>query len=414
MIKKLLTSRFGQINPESIEEYIANKGYEALKKAVAMKPEAIVEEVKISGLKGRGGAGFPMGIKMDAVFKAVGSPKYIICNADEGEPGNFKDRYLMEKDPHQLIEGMVISAYTVGAEKGYIFIRGEYHNATRILENALDQARRNGFLGDNILDSGFDFEIDVHKGAGSYVCGEEFALLACLEGRSGRSDYKPPFPTTNGLFDKPTLLNNVETLSNISHIVLDGGEAYAKIGTDFSKGTKLISLCGHVKNPGLYEVPFGMTLRQIINELGGGVDGKEIKMVQLAGASGPCIPNDMLDFKLDYKVMAEQGLSFGSGSIIVLNETIDILDILKRIMEFFRHESCGKCTPCREGIIQTQILLDRFIQGKATQKDLDLLEVLIDTISVSAICGLGQAAPTAIMTALKYFRSEFKLSEDIA
>lgn len=411
MMKTLLTSRFDKINPESIEDYMASNGYTALKKAMAMKQEAVIEEVKISGLKGRGGAGFPMGIKMDAVLKAAGSPKYVICNADEGEPGNFKDRYLMEKDPHQLIEGMVISAYAVGAEKGYIFIRGEYHNAAGILENALEQARRNGFLGDNILNSGFDFEIDVHKGAGSYVCGEEFALLACLEGRSGRSDYKPPFPTTNGLFDKPTLLNNVETLSNLPHIVNDGGEAYAQIGTEFSKGTKLVSLCGHVKKPGLYEVPFGVTLRSIIDELGGGVDGKSIKMVQLAGASGPCIPESMLDLPLDYKVMAENGLSFGSASIIVLNETVDILDILKRIMEFFRHESCGKCTPCREGITQTQILLNRFIDGTATQKDLDLLEVLIDTISISAICGLGQAAPTAIMTALKYFRDEFKLSE---
>lgn len=411
MIKKLLTSKFGKIDPESIEDYINSNGYKALERAINMEPSAIIDETKSSGLMGRGGAGFPMGIKMQAVQKSIGSPKYVICNADEGEPGNFKDRYLMENDPHQLIEGMIISAYTVGANKGYIFIRGEYKRAAKLLTNALDQAKVRGYLGDNILDSGFNFEIEIHNGAGSYVCGEEFALLACLEGKSGRSDYKPPFPTTNGLFDKPTLLNNVETLANIPNIVLNGGKAFAEIGTESSKGTKLISLCGHVNNPGLYEVPFGVTFRDIIDELGGGVPGgKSIKMVQLAGASGPCIPESMLDLKLDYAEMSDHGLSFGSGAIIVMNEDVNILDILKRILEFFRRESCGKCTPCREGITQTQILLDRFIEGRATQKDLVLLEILIDTISVSSICGLGQAAPTSIITALKYFRSEFKVS----
>lgn len=411
MIKKLLTSRFGQINPESIEDYINSNGYEALKKAMNMDPNAIIDEMKTSQLKGRGGAGFPTGIKMDAVKNAVGSPKYVVCNADEGEPGNFKDRYLMEKDPHQLIEGIIISAFAVDAKQGYIFIRGEYKNAAKILENALEQARVKGFLGENILDTEFNFDIEIHEGAGSYVCGEEFSLLSSLEGKYGRSDYKPPFPTTNGLFDKPTLLNNVETLSNVAYIILNGGKAYAEIGTESSKGTKLICLSGHINNPGLYEVPFGVTLRQIIDELGGGVSGNKIKMVQLAGASGPCITESMLDLKLDYKEIASKGLSFGSGAIIVMNETIDVLDILKRTLEFFRYESCGKCTPCREGIIQTQILLDRFIDGNALQKDLDLLEVLIDTISISSICGLGQAAPTSIITALKYFRSEFSISE---
>ncbi len=412
MIKTYLTSRFDNINPESIDEYINSNGYTAVRKALKMNADEIINEVKDSQLKGRGGAGFPMGIKMEAVQKAIATPRYVICNADEGEPGNFKDRYLMEKDPHQIIEGMIICAYATGASHGYIFIRGEYKKSMRILEVALNQARQKGFLGDNILDTGFNFDIEIHKGAGSYVCGEEFALLASLEGKSGRSDYKPPFPTTNGLYDKPTLLNNVETLANIPHIITDGGKAYAAMGTDSSKGTKLISLCGHVNNPGLYEVEFGVTLRQIIDELGGGVKGSEkIKMVQLAGASGPLIPDEMLDLEVDYKAIADKGLSFGSGSIIVLNETVDVLDILARTLEFFRHESCGKCTPCREGLVQTQILLDRFIQGKATQKDLDLLEVLIDTISVSSICGLGQAAPTSIMTALKYFRSEFSISE---
>ena len=410
MEKKILTQRFGKIDPLSIDDYIKSGGYEALKKAVDMSDSHVIREMKISELKGRGGAGFPMGLKMDAVSSAIGEPKYVICNADEGEPGNFKDRYLMENDPHQLIEGMVIAGITVGAKQGYIFIRGEYKKAAHTLYTALEMARQKGFLGENILDSGKSFDIDMHMGAGSYVCGEEFALLASLEGRMGRSDYKPPFPTTNGLYDKPTLLNNVETLSNIPYIVMNGGVEYAKLGTESSRGTKLISLCGHVNKPGLYEAEFGMTFRQIIDEFGGGVKGKKIKMVQLAGASGPLIPENMLDLKLDYKEAADKGLSFGSAAVIVMNETVDTLDILRRILEFFRRESCGKCTPCREGLIQTQILLDRFIDGKAVQKDLDLLEVLIDTISVSSICGLGQAAPTSIKTALKYFRDAFKVN----
>lgn len=413
MEKKILTNRFGKINPLSIDDYIKSGGYEALKKALSIGGEEVISQVKISGLKGRGGAGFPMGIKMEAVKGALGEPKYIICNADEGEPGNFKDRYLMENDPHQLIEGIVICALSVGAAQGYIFIRGEYKNALKILETALSQARSKGFLGENILDSGKNFDIDIRRGAGSYVCGEEFALLASLEGRMGRSDYKPPFPTTQGLYDKPTLLNNVETLSNIPYIIANGGAEFAKLGTEFSKGTKLISLCGHVNNPGLYEVEFGVTFRDIINELGGGVKGKEIKMVQLAGASGPLIPESMLDLRLDYKLAAAEGLSFGSAAVIVMNETVDTLDILSRILEFFRHESCGKCTPCREGLLQTQILLDRFIEDRASQKDLDLLKVLIDTISISSICGLGQAAPTSIKTAIKYFGDVFKVSQAI-
>ena len=411
MKKEILTQRFDKIDPMSLDDYIKHGGYKALEKAVAMSPGHIIKELKISELKGRGGAGFPLGLKMEAVNRAIGEPKYVICNADEGEPGNFKDRYLMEKDPHQLVEGMIISALATGAQQGYIFLRGEYINAGRILENALEQARSKGYLGENILDSGVNFDIDIHHGAGSYVCGEEFALLAALEGRMGRSDYKPPFPTTNGLYDKPTLLNNVETLSNVPWIVKNSGAKYAKLGTESSKGTKLISLCGHVNKPGLYEVEFGTTFREIIDGLGGGVAGSEIKMVQLAGASGPLIPPGMLDMKLDYKEAAEVGLSFGSGAIIVMNETVDTLDILKRILEFFRHESCGKCTPCREGLIQTQILLDRFIDGTAQQKDLDLLKVLIDTISVSSICGLGQAAPTSIKTALKYFGDAFKVTQ---
>ena len=407
--KKMLTARFGQINPGSLDDYISSGGYENLKKALTMTGDDIIAEVKASGLKGRGGAGFPTGLKMDSVKQALGEPKYIICNADEGEPGNFKDRLLMENDPHQILEGMIICAYATGTQYGYIFIRGEYIKSIKTMKAALEQARVAGYLGDNILDSGFDFDIEVHTGAGSYVCGEEFALLVSIEGKSGRATYKPPFPTTCGLYDKPTQINNVETFCNIPFIIGLGGNGYAGIGTESSKGTKLVCLSGNVSKPGLYEVPLGTSVRYIVEELGGGVpNNRAIKMVQLGGASGPVIPETMLDVKLDFNEMREKGLNFGSGAIIVMDERIRVLDILKRIVEFFHHESCGKCTPCREGLTQMLILLDRFIEGTATQQDLTLLDVLIETMGQASICGLGQAAPTAVMKVLEYFPEEFQ------
>lgn len=408
LTKKLLTKRFGLINPESINDYITHDGYSTLEKSLRLTGVDIIGEIKLSGLMGRGGAAFPTGLKMEAVLKAAGSPKYIICNADEGEPGNFKDRYLMENDPHQLIEGIIISAYATGINHGYIFIRGEYIKAIDIMKKALEQARIRGFLGDNILDTGFNFDMEVYTGAGSYVCGEEFALLVTIEGKQGRATYKPPFPTTSGLYNKPTQINNVETFCNIPHILNMGGKEFSKIGTETSKGTKLICLSGNIINPGLYEVPLGTSVRDIIENLGGGIPGnREIKMVQLGGASGPVIPESMLDIKLDAKEMAKNNLSFGSGAIIVMDERINVLDILKRIIEFFHHESCGKCTPCREGLTQLLILLDRFIEGTAVVDDLTLLEILIDTISQASLCGLGQAAPTAVTKVLEYFREEF-------
>ena len=408
IIKKVLTARFGMIDPDSIDDYIAQGGYTALANALKMPPKKIIEEIKISGLKGRGGAAFPTGLKMEAVREAEGLPKYLICNADEGEPGNFKDRYLMENDPHQLIEGIIISAYATGINSGYIFIRGEYVKSINMIETALEQARMKGYLGDNILDTGFDFDMEVLTGAGSYVCGEEFALLATIEGKPSRAAYKPPFPTTAGLYNKPTQINNVETFCNIPHILNMGGLEYSKIGTQSSKGTKLVCVSGNIKNPGLYEVPMGTSLRAIIEELGGGVpNNRGIKMVQLGGASGSIIPESMLDIPIDTKEMSKMNLSFGSGAIIVMDERVVVLDILKRIIEFFHHESCGKCTPCRDGLIQVLILIDRFIEGVATDDDLELLEVLIDTISQASICGLGQAAPTAVKAALEYFREAF-------
>ena len=405
---KLLTKNFDQIDPASIDDYIAAGGYSSLKKAIKMKDTDIIEEVKTAGLKGRGGAAFPTGLKMEAVKMAEGEPKYIVCNADEGEPGNFKDRYLMEKDPHQMIEGMVISAIATGIQFGYVFIRGEYVKAQEIVRKALEQARVKGFLGDNILDSGYNFDAEVYTGAGSYVCGEEFALLVTIEGKSGRATYKPPFPTTMGLYDKPTQINNVEKFCAIPSIIELGGEGFAKIGTESSKGTKLVCLSGNVKKPGLYEVPFGVSIRDIVYGLGGGIpNNRELKMVQLGGASGPVIPESMLDVKLDFEDMRKNDLNFGSGAVIVMDERIDVLDILKRIVQFFHHESCGKCTPCREGLVQLLIILDRFIEGTASTQDLELMKILMNTMGNSSICGLGQAAPTAVRKVLEYFPEEF-------
>ena len=404
---KMLTKRFGKIDPLSIDDYIKADGYKALEKAAAMSADNIIEEVKASKLKGRGGAGFPMGLKMQAVKEAQSDEKYIICNADEGEPGNFKDRYLMENDPHQLIEGMIISAFAVGAEKGFIFIRGEYNRSDYIMKTAVTAAKEKGYLGKNILGTGKNFEIEFYEGAGSYVCGEEFALMLCIEGNPGRSTYKPPFPTEVGLYDKPTQINNVESLCNIPHIILEGSFAFRKIGTSSSTGTKLISLSGHIRQPGLYEVPFGVTIRDIIENLGNGVSGGDIKMVQLGGASGSCIPKSMLGMKLDYDEMKQADLTFGSGAVIVMDEEVDVLDIVRNTLEFFYHESCGKCTPCREGIAHLLILLDRFITGVAEKKDLELLEALMETVSLTSVCGLGQAAPTSLKTTLRFFHTEY-------
>jgi NADH:ubiquinone oxidoreductase subunit F (NADH-binding) len=405
---KLISARCGVIDPESIDDYINANGYKALEKALQMKPNEIIEEVKVSGLKGRGGAGFPTGVKMEAVLNAEGYPKYMVCNADEGEPGNFKDRYLMENDPHQLIEGMIICAYAINIQKGYIYIRGEYNESIRILKKALRQAREKGFLGEGIMGGNLSFDIEIRSGAGSYICGEEFALIESIEGKAGRPRNKPPYPTTSGIYNKPTLINNVETLCNIPCIVEQGADRFRSIGTTGSSGTRLISLCGNVNNRGVYEVPFGVKLRSIIEELGGGVpEGRKIKMVQLGGASGPCIPESLLDLRLDYGELAAEGLSMGSGAVIVIDERFDVIDIVSRTMKFFRHESCGKCTPCREGIRQMLRILYRFGTATATEMDLKLLETLCNVMSATSFCGLGQAAPTAVQTTMKYFRNEY-------
>ncbi len=403
---KVVSKRFGVVDPQSIESYIKLDGYKALKKALTMNRAEIIDEIEKSKIRGRGGAGFPSHIKLRGLAAETGY-KYLVCNADEGEPGNFKDRFILENDPHQLIEGMIIAAYATGAFHGYIYIRGEYQKAIALAKNAIAQAQEKGFLGEQILGKDFNFTLEVRSGAGSYVCGEELAMLESIEGKPSKSRVKPPFPTQVGVFGRPTLINNVETLCNFNNIILNGAEEFAKIGTESSRGTKLISLSGNVKNRGIFEVPFGTTLKEAIFDLGQGVkDGRKIKMVQLGGASGPIIPGDMLDLTIDFDRLDEFGKT-GSGAIIVIDDRFDLFDILLNDMEFFMHESCGKCTPCREGHVQVVNIINKFKNNIATKEDLENLEILATVITDTSLCGLGQTSMTSILTTLKYFRDEY-------
>ncbi|MCF7931768.1 MAG: SLBB domain-containing protein [Acholeplasmataceae bacterium] len=404
----LVSRRFGKINPLSIDEYIGSDGYDSLKKALKMERTSVIEEVQKAYLRGRGGAGFPAAIKMMGLAKETNQDKFIICNADEGEPGNFKDRYLMENDPHQILEGMLIAAYATGGTKGFIYVRGEYQKSSSLLQWSIDEARKKGFLGQNILGSEFCFDIEVRSGAGSYVCGEEFALIESIEGNTGRTRVKPPFPTQVGVYGKPTLINNVETFSTIPLIIAMGGNAFAKIGTPSSTGTKLISLSGNVKNKGVYEIPFGVSIRDVIFKLGGGVEqNRKIKMVQLGGACGPLIPEYMLDMMIDFERFEEFESKTGAGAIIVIDERFDLFTILLKVVRFFEHESCGKCTPCREGHIQLANLIQKFIERKASMQDITSLESLARVIHQASLCGLGQTSPTAIISSLRYFRDDY-------
>lgn len=406
--KKLLTKRFDHVDPLSIDSAINLGAYETFKHAIKEERIDVIQAIEDSRIRGRGGAGFPAAVKLMALAKETSHPKYIVCNADEGEPGNFKDRYLMEKDPHQILEGILIAAYATGATKGYIYVRGEYTKAMNILRHAIKEATEKGLLGQSILKTAMDFSVEVRSGAGSYVCGEEFALLESLEGKAGRTRVKPPFPTSKGLFDKPTLINNVETFAAFPHIIKMGGKAYAKIGTTSSTGTKLISLSGNVKKPGVYEVPFGVPIRDVIEKLGGGVkDGRKLQMVQLGGACGPIIPEYLLDMVIDFERFEEFDSKTGAGAIIVIDDRFDLFTLLKRIGEFFNHESCGKCTPCREGNIHLIHTINKFIEMRATEKDLNSLESQARVMHQTALCGLGQTSPTAIISTLHYFRSRF-------
>jgi len=405
--RKELTKRFDVIDPLNIEEFVANDGYEILKKALKMAPEDIINEIQTSRLTGRGGAGFLTAIKMKSFAKEIGV-KYIICNADEGEPGNFKDRYMMEKDPHQIIEGMVISAYATGALKGYIYIRGEYQKAISIMRNTIKDARDNHYLGTHILDTNFSFDIEIRRGAGAYVCGEEFALIESIEGKPGRTRVKPPYPAEKGVFDHPTLINNVETFCNLPFILRIGGDAYQKIGSRFATGTKLISLSGNVVHKGLYEVPYGTTIRQVIQELGGGTpNNRPIKMVQLGGACGAIIPEELLDMDIDNERFQIFDSKMGAGAIIVIDDSHDLFDIILRNMEFFAHESCGKCTPCREGHIQLVRLIKKFVLYEATEQDYASLKSLASVIHETTLCGLGQTSPTSIKSTMEFFPEEY-------
>jgi len=407
--KKVILKNCGHIDPEQIEHYIANDGYAALAKALQMQPEEIIDEVKRSGLRGRGGAGFPTGQKWEICRNAVGKPKYVICNGDEGDPGAFMDRAILESDPHSLLEGMLIAGYAIGARYGYIYVRAEYPLAVRRARIALRQARKLNLLGRNILGSDFSFDIKLFQGSGAFVCGEETALIASLEGEPGIPCYRPPYPATNGLYGKPTLINNVKTLVSIGHIVRNGAEWFASVGTERSKGTAVFALAGKVINTGLAEVPMGTTLRQVIFDVGSGIPGgKRFKAVQIGGPSGGCLPESALDLPIDFDSLTDAGAMMGSGGMIVLDEDDCMVEISRYFLEFTQRESCGKCTFCRLGTKQMLEVLAEITKGKGKIEDLDMLSQLAEDIKAGSLCGLGKTAPNPVLSTLRYFRDEYE------
>nr|PZN05456.1 MAG: NADH-quinone oxidoreductase subunit NuoF [Bacillota bacterium] len=408
--QRLVLRNCGHIDPEKIEDYIARDGYMALARVLEqMTPEEVIEEIKASGLRGRGGAGFLTGLKWSFAAKAPGDKKYVICNADEGDPGAFMDRSIMEGDPHSVLEGMLIGAYAIGADEGYIYVRAEYPLAIKRLRTALAQAEEMGLIGKNILGTDFSFTLHIKEGAGAFVCGEETALIASIEGKRGMPRPRPPFPATSGLWGKPTNINNVETWANVPIIIRNGAEWYASIGTETSKGTKVFALTGKVKNTGLVEVPMGITLREIIFDIGGGIlKDKKFKAVQIGGPSGGCLPEEKLDLPVDYESLTRAGAIMGSGGLVVMDQNTCMVDVAKFFLNFTRAESCGKCTPCREGIQRMREILQNICKGKGTLEDLDRLETLANTIKDTALCGLGQTAPNPVLTTLRYFREEYE------
>ncbi len=412
--KKVVLSNCGKIDPENLDEYIGENGYEALGRCLTgMKPEDVIAEITAASLRGRGGAGFPTGLKWKFARASEGKEKFVICNADEGDPGAFMDRAILEGDPHSVIEGMAIAGYAVGADKGYVYVRAEYPLAIRRLNNALKQARATGLLGKNILETGFDFDLEIRIGAGAFVCGEETALMASVEGHRGMPRPKPPFPAQKGLWGNPTLINNVETLANIRHIILHGSSWFAKMGTEKSKGTKVFALSGNVRNTGLVEVPMGITLREIVYEIGGGIPGdKELKAVQTGGPSGGCIPKEFLDTPIDYESLGELGSIMGSGGLIVLDEDSCMVNMAKFFLEFCVEESCGQCAPCRIGLKQMHRILQRITEGKGEEADIEQLRQMSGTIKATSLCGLGQSAPNPVLSTLKYFMDEYKAHID--
>jgi len=400
----------GNISPEEIDDYIAAGGYQAIKKVLLeMEPEQIVEEIKRSGLRGRGGGGFSTGTKWEFCFKADSDEKYVICNADEGDPGAFMDRSLLEADPHALLEGMSIAGYTIGANIGYIYVRAEYPLAVKRLRTAIAQARERGYLGENILEQGFHFDVEVFLGAGAFVCGEETALIASIEGRRGMPRHRPPFPAQSGLRGKPTLLNNVKTYTYVPIIINRGADWFAGIGTEKSSGTAVFALTGKVANCGLIEVPMGITMREIIYEIGGGIpDGKEFKAVQTGGPSGGCLPASHLDNPIDYDSLNAAGSIMGSGGMVVMDETTCMVDIARYFLDFTQKETCGECIPCRLGTKQMLDILVDITEGKGKPEDVDLLVDMGEAIKKGALCGLGQTAPNPVLTTIRYFRDEYE------
>ncbi len=400
----------GVINPEDIEEYIGVDGYQALGKVLTeMTPAEVIDLMKRSGLRGRGGAGFPTGLKWEFAAKNVCDEKYVICNADEGDPGAFMDRSVLEGDPHAVLEAMAIAGYAIGAHHGYIYVRAEYPIAVKRLEIAIGQAREYGLLGENIFDSGFDFDIDIRLGAGAFVCGEETALITSIEGNRGEPKNKPPFPANKGLFGQPTIINNVETLANIPQIIVKGPEWFASMGTETSKGTKVFALGGKIMNTGLVEIPMGTTLREIIYDIGGGIPGgKAFKAAQTGGPSGGCIPAKHLDTPIDYENLKAIGSMMGSGGLIVMDEGNCMVDVARFFLEFTVDESCGKCVPCRIGTRRLLELLNKITEGNGTLEDIDKMEELCYYIQKNALCALGQTAPNPVLSTLKYFREEYE------
>ncbi len=407
--KRVALRNCGVINPENIDEYIARDGYFALAKVLTeMSREDVVQTLLDSGLRGRGGAGFPTGLKWKFAMGSEGK-KYVCCNADEGDPGAFMDRSVLEGDPHAVLEAMAIAGYAIGADQGYIYVRAEYPIAVHRLEIALQQAREYGLLGENILDTGFQFDIQLRLGAGAFVCGEETALMTSIEGKRGEPRPRPPFPAVKGLFERPTILNNVETYANIPQIILNGPEWFASMGTEKSKGTKVFALGGKITNTGLVEVPMGTTLREIIEEIGGGIpNGKKFKAAQTGGPSGGCIPASLIDTPIDYDNLLEIGSMMGSGGLIVMDEDTCMVDLAKFFLEFTVDESCGKCAPCRIGTVRMLEILNKITEGNGEMEDLDKLEELANYIKSASLCGLGQTAPNPVLSTLRYFRDEYE------
>ena len=399
----------GIIDPVSLEDYLSRKGYQAIEKVLTkMSPEDVIKEITVSGLRGRGGAGFPTGLKWKFANRAKNKKKYAICNADEGDPGAFMDRSVLEGDPHSIIEGMIICAYAIGADEGYIYCRAEYPLAIKHLKYAIDAATKAGYLGKNIFNTDFSFRIHIKEGAGAFVCGEETALMASIEGERGMPRIRPPYPAQAGLWGYPTNINNVETYANVSWIILNGADAYNKFGTDKSKGTKVFALAGKIKNSGLIEVPMGMTLRDVIYKVGGGMlTEKPFKGVQLGGPSGGCLPESLLDTPVDYDSINKTGAIMGSGGMVVMDTSTCMVDVAKFFLEFTQKESCGKCTFCRIGTKRMLEILTRITQGKGKMEDLETLEMLAENIIQGSLCGLGQTAPNPVLTTLKYFRDEY-------